>query len=165
MWLQVWHPLQYKILWLKKDMAVFFSTHVVVPAQGNLSCYHFLIREHNWCWNLAFEIIPYRIRSFWGPGGVSIFILYRISKFFGLSITDETLVVEMRLWCIKIFIVLVLHPNSLNRTLSSENVGFGSKILILKSFPWVYSSLLLVKLIFFYIAIVITMTSYLICIY
>ena len=39
------------------------------------------------------------------------------------------LVVEMRLWCIKICSVLVLYPNSLNSTLSSENVGFGSKII------------------------------------
>jgi hypothetical protein len=32
-----------------------------------------------------------------------------ISNFFGLSITEETLLVEIRIWCIKIGIVLVLH--------------------------------------------------------
>jgi hypothetical protein len=36
---------------------------------------------------------------------------FRISNFFGLSTTDETLVDEMRIWCIKIGIVLVLHLN------------------------------------------------------
>ena len=35
----------------------------------------------------------------------------RISNFFGLSTTDETWLVEMRIWCIKIGIVLVLHFN------------------------------------------------------
>jgi hypothetical protein len=35
----------------------------------------------------------------------------RISNFFDLSITEETLVVEMRTWCIKIVNVLVLHFN------------------------------------------------------
>jgi hypothetical protein len=36
---------------------------------------------------------------------------HNISDFnlFGLSTTDETLLVEMRIWCIKIGIVLVLH--------------------------------------------------------
>jgi LytS/YehU family sensor histidine kinase len=33
----------------------------------------------------------------------------RISNFFGLSITEETVLVEMRIWCIKIDIVLALH--------------------------------------------------------
>jgi hypothetical protein len=32
-----------------------------------------------------------------------------ISNFFGLSTTEETLVFEMRIWCIKIGIVLILH--------------------------------------------------------
>jgi hypothetical protein len=32
----------------------------------------------------------------------------RISNFFGLSITEEPLLVEMRIWCIKIGIILVL---------------------------------------------------------
>jgi hypothetical protein len=32
-----------------------------------------------------------------------------ISNFFDLSITDEILVVEMHIWCIKIVNVLVLH--------------------------------------------------------
>jgi hypothetical protein len=33
----------------------------------------------------------------------------RISNFFDLSITEETSKVEMRIWCIKIVNVLVLH--------------------------------------------------------
>jgi hypothetical protein len=36
--------------------------------------------------------------------------LLRISNFFGLSTTEEIWLVEMRIWCIKIGIVLVLHP-------------------------------------------------------
>jgi cbb3-type cytochrome oxidase subunit 1 len=36
-------------------------------------------------------------------------IFSRISNFFGQSATGETIVVEMRIWCIKIGIVLVLH--------------------------------------------------------
>jgi hypothetical protein len=36
---------------------------------------------------------------------------FRISNFFGLSTTEETKVVEMCIWCIKIGIVLVLHDN------------------------------------------------------
>jgi hypothetical protein len=36
-------------------------------------------------------------------------LFFRISNFFGLSTTEETLLVEMRIWCIKICIVLVLH--------------------------------------------------------
>jgi cbb3-type cytochrome oxidase subunit 1 len=38
-------------------------------------------------------------------------IFFLISNFFGLSTTEETCVVEMRIWCIKIGIVLVLHFN------------------------------------------------------
>ena len=37
---------------------------------------------------------------------------YRISNFFGLSTADETWLVEMHIWCIKIGIVLVLHFNT-----------------------------------------------------
>jgi hypothetical protein len=37
-------------------------------------------------------------------------------NFFGLSTTDETSLVEMRIWCIKIGIVLVLHYNSADYT-------------------------------------------------
>jgi hypothetical protein len=37
----------------------------------------------------------------------------RLSKFFGLSISEETLLVEMRIWCIKIGIVLVLHDDKM----------------------------------------------------
>jgi hypothetical protein len=40
----------------------------------------------------------------------SFYISVRISNFFDLSITEEILV-EMRIWCIKIGIVLVLHFN------------------------------------------------------
>ena len=36
---------------------------------------------------------------------------FRTSNFFGLSTTDETSLVEMRIWCIKIGIVLTLHFN------------------------------------------------------
>jgi hypothetical protein len=35
--------------------------------------------------------------------------VFRISNFFGPSTTDETSLVEIRIWCIKIGIVLVLH--------------------------------------------------------
>jgi hypothetical protein len=38
---------------------------------------------------------------------------FRISNFFGLSTTEKTLVVEMRIWCIIIGIVLVLHFDTL----------------------------------------------------
>jgi hypothetical protein len=45
----------------------------------------------------------------WGVffGSFTDFAFFRISNFFGLSITEETLLVEMRIWCIKIGIVLV----------------------------------------------------------
>jgi hypothetical protein len=36
---------------------------------------------------------------------------FQISNFFSLSITEETLLVKMHIWCIKIGIVLVLHAN------------------------------------------------------
>jgi hypothetical protein len=42
---------------------------------------------------------------------ISFHNFFRISNFFGLSITEETLLVEIRIWCIKIGIVLVLHIN------------------------------------------------------
>jgi hypothetical protein len=41
------------------------------------------------------------------PGSLTDFHIFWISNFFGLSITEETLLVEMRIWCIKIGIVLV----------------------------------------------------------
>jgi hypothetical protein len=56
--------------------------------------------------------------SFDGFGSISwhyIWVLSALSHFFSdfqhldVSITDETLLVEMRIWCIKIGIVLVLH--------------------------------------------------------
>jgi hypothetical protein len=40
--------------------------------------------------------------------------LFRISNFFDLSITEETWVVEMRIWCIKFVNVLLLHWIDLN---------------------------------------------------
>jgi hypothetical protein len=39
----------------------------------------------------------------------SVGFFFRISNFFDLSITEETWVVKMRIWCIKIVNVLVLH--------------------------------------------------------
>jgi hypothetical protein len=39
-------------------------------------------------------------------------VFSRISNFFDLSITEETWVVEMRIWCIKIINIFVLHFNS-----------------------------------------------------
>jgi hypothetical protein len=36
---------------------------------------------------------------------------FRISNFFGLSLTEDTLLVKMRIWCIKICFVLVFHQN------------------------------------------------------
>jgi hypothetical protein len=42
-------------------------------------------------------------------GSFTVFTIFRISNFFGLSTIDETLLIEMRIWCIKICIVLVLH--------------------------------------------------------
>jgi hypothetical protein len=39
----------------------------------------------------------------------SVFTFISISNFFDLSITDETWVVEMRIWCIEIGDILVLH--------------------------------------------------------
>ena len=37
------------------------------------------------------------------------FTFFRLSNFFGLSTIDETSLVEMRIWCIKIGIVLTLN--------------------------------------------------------
>jgi hypothetical protein len=42
-------------------------------------------------------------------GYFKVFIIFRISNFFGLNITEDTLVVEMRIWFIKIGAVIVLH--------------------------------------------------------
>jgi hypothetical protein len=44
-------------------------------------------------------------------GSFTDFTFFRISNFFGLSITEETLLVEMRIWCIKIGVILVFHFN------------------------------------------------------
>jgi hypothetical protein len=46
----------------------------------------------------------------WGSSSFQVFSP-QISTFFGLSITEKTLLVEMHIWCIKIGIVLVLHFN------------------------------------------------------
>jgi hypothetical protein len=43
---------------------------------------------------------------------------FRLPTFSGPSTTDETLLVEMRIWCIKIGIVLALHICTLGRDLS-----------------------------------------------
>jgi hypothetical protein len=40
---------------------------------------------------------------------VFIIFFFQISNFFGPSTTEETLVVEMLIWCIKIGIILDLH--------------------------------------------------------
>jgi hypothetical protein len=58
-------------------------------------------------------------------------IFFRIFNFFDLSFTEETWVVEMRIWCIKIGNVLVLHFNpwvqvSAGALLGSE--GFYSPV-------------------------------------
>jgi hypothetical protein len=42
-------------------------------------------------------------------GSFIVFTIFRISNFFGPSITDETWLVEMCIWCIKIGIVIVLY--------------------------------------------------------
>jgi hypothetical protein len=44
-----------------------------------------------------------------GPLFYSYTLLLRISNFLDLSITEEILLVEMRIWCIKIGNLLVLH--------------------------------------------------------
>jgi hypothetical protein len=44
-------------------------------------------------------------------GSFIVFTILRISNFFGLSSTDETWLVEMCIWCIKICIVLILRFN------------------------------------------------------
>jgi hypothetical protein len=41
----------------------------------------------------------------------SFHLFFRIFNFFGLSITEETLLIKMRIWYIKIGIVLDLHFN------------------------------------------------------
>jgi hypothetical protein len=52
----------------------------------------------------------------------SQFFSPRISNFFGLSTTDETWWVEMRIWCIKIGIVLVFtSDSSTSRDYNSQN--------------------------------------------
>jgi hypothetical protein len=38
-------------------------------------------------------------------------MFFRISNLFGLNITEDTLLVETRIWCIKIGIELVLHTH------------------------------------------------------
>jgi hypothetical protein len=47
-------------------------------------------------------------------------LFFRISNYFDLSITEETWVVEIRIWCIKIVNVLVLHFETIT-FYSSEN--------------------------------------------
>jgi hypothetical protein len=64
-----------------------------------------------------FSSIPWLFLVF--IGSFSFYIFFRISNFFVPSITEETWVVEMCIWCIKIGIVLVLH--SLKNTLHVFN--------------------------------------------
>jgi hypothetical protein len=60
-WLQEWHPLQYKGLWLQEIwLWPFGCIQIFCACSGscaslNLSRYRFQIREHNWWWNFAFE--------------------------------------------------------------------------------------------------------------
>jgi hypothetical protein len=49
-----------------------------------------------------FHDTVFRIPFFQRGRSLTATILFRISNFFGLSITEETLLVEMRIWCIKI---------------------------------------------------------------
>jgi hypothetical protein len=44
-------------------------------------------------------------------------VTFRISKFFGQSITEEKQVVKMRIWCIKIGIVGISHLTTVSRPL------------------------------------------------
>jgi hypothetical protein len=53
-------------------------------------------------------------------GSLSFHFFSRIYNFFDLSITEETRVVEMRIWCIKIVNVLVLHFNPLDEASAAE---------------------------------------------
>jgi hypothetical protein len=46
---------------------------------------------------------------------------YRISNFFDLSITEKTLLVKMRICCIKIGIVLVLYLISYSKSKRKKN--------------------------------------------
>jgi hypothetical protein len=57
-----------------------------------------------------------------GSFSFHFFFFFWISNFFDLSITEETWVVEMRIWCIKIVNVLLLHCKEL--TVESENQHF-----------------------------------------
>jgi hypothetical protein len=56
-------------------------------------------------------------------GSFTVFTFFWISTFFDLSITDETWLVEMHIWCIKIGIVLVLHVSiTLDPSCRFENI-------------------------------------------
>jgi hypothetical protein len=57
--------------------------------------------------------------------------VFRISNFFGPSTTDETSLVEMRSWCIKIGIVLVLHISFLILTFGYEMLCIATDTLLL----------------------------------
>jgi hypothetical protein len=50
-----------------------------------------------------------KIEEFFSFPDFFFYIFASFLQLFGLSTTDETLLVEMRIWCIKIVIVLVLH--------------------------------------------------------
>jgi hypothetical protein len=47
-------------------------------------------------------------------GSFTDFNIFWISNFLGLKSQKRLFLVEMRMWCIKVGIVLVLHPYNLN---------------------------------------------------
>ena len=51
-------------------------------------------------------------------------LFFSTSNFFGPSTTDETSLVEMRIWCIKIGIVLTLHIEK-NLLLQNQQANFN----------------------------------------
>jgi hypothetical protein len=56
---------------------------------------------------------------------LGFFGCYSFQNFFDPSTTEETYVVEMRIWCIKIGIVLVLH------SYGPDGTGCGSLLVVL----------------------------------
>jgi hypothetical protein len=57
------------------------------------------------------DLVQFYGTLFWfsSDGSLSFHFFSRISNFFDLSLTEETWVFEMRIWCIKIGNVLVLR--------------------------------------------------------
>jgi hypothetical protein len=59
-----------------------------------------------------FDSISWQSLSFSSNSSFTVFVFFfQISNFFDPSITEETWIVEIRIWCIKIGIVLVLWFN------------------------------------------------------